>query len=67
MDAYNMADLKRLVYPADLPKICKMLELTGSSRDVADPWFTGDFEATYADVLAGCTAILESLQKRGGR
>lgn len=67
MDAYNMADLKRLVYPADLPKICKMLELTGSSRDVADPWFTGNFEATYADVLAGCTAILESLQKRGGR
>jgi protein-tyrosine phosphatase len=62
MDAYNMADLKRLVYPADLPKICKMLELAGLSRDVADPWFTGDFEATYADVLAGCSALLESMK-----
>ena len=66
MDAYNMADLKRLVYPADLPKICKMLELTGSSRDVADPWFTGDFEATYADVLAGCTALLEMVKSKNG-
>ena len=61
MDDYNMADLKRLVYPEDMPKICKMLELTGSVRDVADPWFTGDFEMTYADVLAGCKAIFESI------
>ena len=63
MDAYNMADLKRLVYPEDMGKVFKMLELTGSSRDVADPWFTGNFEATYEDVLAGCTAILESVRK----
>ena len=63
MDAYNMADLKRLVYPEDKGKVFKMLELTGSSRDVADPWFTGNFEETYEDVLAGCTAILESIIK----
>jgi protein-tyrosine phosphatase len=44
-------------------KVFKMLELTGSSRDVADPWFTGNFEATYEDVLAGCTVILESIRK----
>jgi len=62
MDAYNMADLKRLVYPEDMPKVCKMLELTGSSRDVADPWYTGDFEATYADVLAGCKVLLEAVK-----
>ena len=63
MDAYNMADLKRLVYPEDMGKVFKMLELTGLSRDVADPWFTGNFEETYEDVLAGCTAILESIMK----
>lgn len=67
MDAYNMADLKRLVYPADLPKICKMLELAGLSRDVADPWFTGDFEATYGDVLAGCAALLESVKMQSAQ
>jgi protein-tyrosine phosphatase len=32
-------------------------------RDVADPWFTGDFEATYADILAGCSVILECIKK----
>jgi protein-tyrosine phosphatase len=63
MDAYNMADLKRLVFPEDMGKVFKMLELTDSSRDVADPWFTGNFEATYEDVLAGCTVILESIRK----
>ena len=61
MDDYNMADLKRLVYPEDMPKVCKMLELTGSVRDVADPWYTGNFETTYADVLAGCKALLERI------
>ena len=63
MDGYNMADLKRLLSPEDLPKACKMLELTGSVRDVADPWYTGDFEMTYADVLAGCNVLLESIKK----
>ena len=63
MDGYNMADLKRLVYPEDAGKVCKMLELTGSSRDVADPWFTGDFEMTYSDVVAGCGVLLECIEK----
>ena len=63
MDAYNMADLKRLVFPSDERKVFKMLELAGSSRDVADPWFTGNFEATYEDVLAGCSAIIEGIRK----
>jgi protein-tyrosine phosphatase len=62
MDAYNMADLKRLVFSEDMGKVCKMLELVGLSRDVADPWYTGNFEATYEDVLAGCNAILERIK-----
>ena len=33
----------------------------GRVRDVADPWYTGDFDATYRDVLAGCEGLLESL------
>ena len=36
---------------------------TGESRDVADPWYTGDFEATYRDVIAGCTSLLATLQR----
>lgn len=32
------------------------------TRDIADPWYTGNFDATYEDVLAGCTGLLESLR-----
>ena len=44
-------------------KIYKLLSFTGSGRDVADPWYTGDFDATYADVDAGCKALLEYVLK----
>lgn len=61
MDDYNIADLKRLVYPEDLGKVSKLLSFAGSERSIADPWYTGNFEATYDDVLSGCTALLNSL------
>ena len=61
MDRYNIADLRRLVYPEDQGKIRKLLEFAGSSRDVADPWYTGNFDVTWDDVLEGCTALLAAL------
>ena len=61
MDRYNLADLRRLVYPEDRDKIHLLLDYTGQGRDVADPWYTGNFEATWDDVLAGCTALLEAI------
>lgn len=61
MDDYNIADLRRLVYPEDLPKVRKLLSFAGSERSIADPWYTGNFDETYEDVLEGCTALLESL------
>lgn len=61
MDDYNIADLKRLVYPEDLPKVSKLLSFAGSSRSIRDPWYTGNFDETYDDVLAGCTALMETL------
>ena len=64
MDAYNIADLRHLVYPEDRGKVRKLLEFTGSVRDVADPWYTGNFDATWDDVLAGCTALLEALARQ---
>jgi len=59
MDDYNIADLRRLVYPEDLPKIHKLLAFAGPTRDIADPWYSGNFDATYDDVLLGCTALLK--------
>ena len=61
MDSYNIADLKRLVYPEDRTKIRRMLDFVNVNRDVADPWYTGNFDATWDDVLAGCTALLKTI------
>ena len=44
-------------------KIYKLLEFTGSSRDVADPWYTGEFETTYNDITNGVKALYEFLDK----
>jgi protein-tyrosine phosphatase len=40
-------------------KVYKLLSFAGRSDDVADPWYTGDFETTYNDVVDGCAAFLE--------
>ncbi|MBQ3808498.1 MAG: low molecular weight phosphotyrosine protein phosphatase [Kiritimatiellae bacterium] len=61
MDRYNMSDLEYLVRPEDRGKLKKLLSFAGSDRDVADPWYTGNFDETYDDVLLGCQALLDSL------
>ena len=61
MDGANMRDLRRLAGPGDRPRLCRLLDFASIDRDVADPWYTGDFEATYADVVAGCSALLRDL------
>lgn len=43
-------------------KVHMMMEFAGFSRDVADPWYTGDFEQTYQDVLAGCKGLLNRIK-----
>ena len=46
-------------------KIVKLLSYAGSDDDVADPWYTGDFDTTYKDVLRGCVGLLcEVVEKR---
>ena len=62
-DAYNKADLLRLVFPEDRRKVHLLLEFAGKSRDIADPWYTGNFDATYDDVMEGCTALLLAIQR----
>lgn len=61
MDRYNKADLRRLVYPEDLGKVHLLMEFAGEDAEVADPWYTGNFDETWKDVLAGCTALLEKI------
>ncbi|MBQ1984256.1 MAG: low molecular weight phosphotyrosine protein phosphatase [Spirochaetaceae bacterium] len=42
-------------------KICKLLEFADSTDDIADPWYTGNFDLTYNDVLKGCKSLLNKL------
>jgi len=61
MDGENMGDLHRLLGADADAKCRRLLDFTGVCRDVADPWYTGDFEATYKDVSDGCEALLRLL------
>ena len=63
MDTANIRNMQRIAGSDTDGKIYKLLTFAGSSRDVADPWYTGDFDSTYDDVLAGCSALLDYLLK----
>lgn len=63
MDQYNHRDMMRLFKNDPEGKCSLLLEWVGLSRDVADPWYTGDFEATFDDIDAGCTALIEHLKR----
>ena len=61
MDTANIRNMTRIAGGDPDEKIHKLLTFAGSGRDVADPWYTGDFDATYEDVVAGLTAFLEQI------
>ena len=61
MDDWNIRNMNRIAGGDPEHKIRKLLEFAGSTRDIADPWYTGNFDATYADVLEGCEAMLVKL------
>ena len=61
MDAENMRDLHKLFPQDQAYKVKLLLAFAGEERDVADPWYTGNFERTYTDVRQGCEALLANL------
>ena len=62
MDLWNIRNMNRMCGGDPQGKIHLLMEYTGHPHEVADPWYTGDFEATWRDVLAGCQALLQSLE-----
>lgn len=58
MDSSNLRLLRRIIPEDPQHKVHLMMSYTGSGRDVADPWYTGDFETTFQDLLQACTALL---------
>ena len=61
MDSANLRNMQRICGGDRAGKLSLLLEHAGRSGDVADPWYTGDFEATWRDVLAGCQGLLAEL------
>jgi len=71
MDRNNLRNL-RWILPRDIyekestkpDKVSLLMDWVGKSRDVADPWYTGDFQATWDDVNEGCDAMIDKLASR---
>lgn len=59
MDSANIRNMHRIFGSDPDGKILKLLDLTDRGGDVADPWYTGNFEATYRDVTEGCEALIK--------
>ena len=62
MDSSNLRRIRCIIPDDPEGKIHLMMSYTGSGRDVADPWYTGDFETTFHDILNACQAMLSQLQ-----
>jgi len=63
MDSRNVKNALCLLGGDPECKVKKLLDFTSRGGDVADPWYTGDFDTTYRDVTEGCEALLSYLQK----
>ena len=63
MDTANIRNMTRITNGDPQGKIYKLLTFANASRDIADPWYTGNFDETYTDVMEGCTAFLDFLEK----
>ena len=64
MDSANLRNMQRICGGDPDGKLHLLMDYTDRPGDVADPWYTGDFEATWQDVLAGCQGLLRELTMR---
>lgn len=64
-DSFNVRDINRICHGDPENKIHRLLEYTDHPRDIADPWYTGDFQQTADDIIEGCTALLKQLKENG--
>ncbi len=66
MDSANIRNMNHIYGGDPDKKIYKMLDFTDRDGDVADPWYTGNFDATWRDVSEGCSGLFESILKDPG-
>ncbi len=61
MDRANLRNMRHICVGDPAGKMSLLLDYTGQPGDVADPWYTGDFQATWQDILVGCRGLLLAL------
>lgn len=62
MEESNIRNIKRIVGNDIEHKIYRLLDYSDNPRDIADPWYTGNFEITYNDIVEGCNAFIKYLE-----
>ena len=65
MDTANIRNMNRIADGDSKGKIYKLLSFAGSGRDIADPWYTDNFDETYDDIVEGCEGLLQFLKQEG--
>ena len=63
MERVNVRNILRIIGSDPQEKVHRLLDFTEQPRDIADPWYTGDFDIAYAEIKAGCAALLKHLRR----
>ncbi len=63
MDENNLQNISKIIPKDPQGKISLLLDFTGEHSDIADPWYTGNFDITYDNIIDGCTAFLKKVIK----
>ena len=65
MDQWNISNIMRIIRKDPEGKVFKFLDFSEHPRDIADPWYTGDFDTTYEDIREGCQSFWNYLRREG--
>lgn len=63
MEKQNICDILKITGGDPDKKVYRLLDFTSEKRDIADPWYTGNFDKTYDDIVSGCNAFLDAVLK----
>ena len=63
METYNIRNIIRIIGEDKESKVYRLLDFTDNPRDIDDPWYTGNFEVAYNDILEGCKGLLKHLEE----
>ncbi len=66
METYNLPRLMRIIGEDPRQKVHRLLDFTDTPRDIEDPWYSGNFDTVFAQIQAGCRALLDHIKSTEG-